>query len=165
MADSPYLHCTSQIAKLTLEELTSLQALVLMAMQAKSYTGLTALPAIDLEDLVKKAMQLLNSPLDLTGWETALLVGVVVQCGGFYDASSTDDAIDSRSITMELRRYAPRSIANITSVIDTLRERNFLEEAAAASREKGAHRTFRINLRGQQEALKIWGRCEKSLAA
>jgi len=95
----------------------------------------------------------------------ALLAGAVVQYGGFNAAGAVEADIESRAITAELRRYAPRNIANITSVTDSLRERGLIDESDAGSREKGAHRSFRINYKGQQEVLKIWSRFEKSLAA
>ena len=165
MASEGFLLCVREIMKMSPDDLDHLQGVVLAAMETKGLTQTARPPAIDFPDLVKKAMALLHSSAELTGWEMALLAGAVVQYGGFNAAGAVEADIESRAITAELRRYTPRNIANITSVTDSLRERGLIDESDAGAREKGAHRSFRINYKGQQEVLKIWGRFEKSLAA
>ena len=165
MASEGFLLCVREIMKMSPEDLDHLQGVVLAAMETKGLAQMARPPAIDLPDLVKKAMDLLHSTAELTGWEMALLAGTVVQYGGFNTTGAEEAGIESRAITAELRRYTPRTIANITSVTDSLRERGLIDESDAGAREKGAHRSFRINYKGQQEALKIWSRFEKSMAA
>lgn len=164
MPSEEFFRSVQAIMKMPAEDLPYLYGVLTEAMRTQGLPVTTKGEMINTGLLVQQAMKLLNSKIELTGWEMALLAGVILQFGDFAGNGQMDVTFDSRSITGELRRYPERNISNITSVTDSLRERNFIEDAEAA-REKGAHRSFKVTIRGQNEVLKLWDRHEKSLAA
>lgn len=164
MPSEEFFRSLQSIMKMPPEDLPYLHGVIVEQMKLAGLPMTPSGDVINTSDLVKKSVTLLNSKADLTGWEMALLAGVILQYGGFNGGSAGEGTFDSRSITGELRRYEDRTIANITSATDSLRERGLVDEMDSA-REKGAHRSFRLNVKGQNEALKLCSRHEKSAAA
>lgn len=154
-----FFQCFQLALKLSPDELSSHYTLVENLLKSKGMAPQTAAETVDFQALVKKCVALLNSEMELLGWEMALLAGEILQNGNFSGAPIPAESFESRGITGELRRYDNRSIANVTSVMDTLKEKGFAEETDNA-REKGAHRSYRINTRGHAEVMKIWKRAE-----
>lgn len=163
MPSEEFFSCVQAVMKMPVGDLPYLHAVVTEAMRKQGIPVTGQGQPINTETLTNNAMMLLQSTVDLTGWETALLAGVILQFGGFTGSGVSEAAFDSRSITGELRRYPNRGIANITSATDSLRERGLLEEDG--TREKGAHRTFRLSPKGQNEALRLWDRHASAVAA
>lgn len=163
MPSEEFFNCVQAVMKMPTDDLPYLHVIVTEAMRKQGIPITAQGQQINTAVLTANAVKLLQSGVELTGWETALLAGVILQFGGFTGAGVSEAAFDSRSITGELRRYPDRTIANITSATDSLRERGLLEEDG--TREKGAHRTFRLSLKGQNEALKLWDRHATSVAA
>lgn len=110
---------------------------------------------IDPQEIAKRAMDTLRKGENLVGWEMALLAGVLTVFGTQYGLGQ-EDFFASRDVTNELNRLE-KSIANITTVMDTLVERGLVENAESESR-KGAHKSFKVTSRGQAEVLRIWQR-------
>jgi hypothetical protein len=162
MPSDDFFRSVQAILKMPADDLPYLYGVITERMRTLNLPVGQVGESLDVETLTKRVLELLQSKVDLTGWETALMAAVVVQFGGFGDGA--EDSFDSRAVTSELRRYAHRSIANITSAMDSLRERSFVE-ATDSSKEKGAHKSYRINHRGLQEASKILDRSLKSAHA
>lgn len=112
------------------------------------------------EELATKVLRVLKSTETLNGPESALLAAVLTQFGTQYGLGS-DDAFDSRSVTQELRREN-RIISNITSVMDSLTEKGYVENLEEGK--KGTHREYRVTSKGCAEALRLCKRAEEKQA-
>jgi hypothetical protein len=159
MPSEEFFLSVQAIMKMPAEDLPYLHGVLQEAMRKQGLPMTAKGEVIDTSLLTQRALQLLNEKVELTGWEMALLAGVLLQFGDFTGADGSEISFESRSITGELRRYPHRNIANITSVMDSLVER-VLVEVADGVRDKGAHRSYRITPKGQSEAHKL---CEKNL--
>ncbi len=155
MPSEEFFQSVQAIMKMPAEDLPYLHGVIQEAMRKHGVLPTAKSEGADPAILAQRAIKLLNTEAELMGWEMALLAGVLLQFGDFSGAEQPEGTFDSRSITGELKRYAGRSIANITSSMDTLVERSFAEVSA---RDKGAHRSYRITPKGQAEAGKIWDR-------
>lgn len=146
-----FLKILAMLPQLTGSELKYLSAMV------GAYAGKSGAEADELQLVVpdetraERALQLLRTSETLSGPENALLASVVTQYGTQYGGGQ-EDAFDSRSITQELRRVNS-TISNITSVMDSLVEKNWVENLDEGR--KGSHREYRLTQRGAAEALKI----------
>ncbi len=159
MPSEEFLLSVQAIMKMPAEDLPYLQGVLQEAMRKHGVSAGGKADSIDTAALAQRSLKLLNTNNELTGWEMALLAGVLLQFGEFSGAESSEVTFDSRSITGELRRYPARTIANITSAMDSLVDRNLVEVVDGA-RDKGAHRSYRITVKGQTEAHRL---CEKNL--
>jgi hypothetical protein len=161
MPSEEFFQCVQAIMKMPAEDLPYLHGVLQESMRRHGVPLTAKGEMIDTGALAQRALSVLNGGGELTGWEMALLAGVLLQFGQFSGAEGGEVVFDSRAITGELRRYQNRGIANITSVMDILTER-LLVEVADGVRDKGAHRSFRLTGKGQGEAFRI---CEKSRVA
>ncbi|MBP7948354.1 MAG: hypothetical protein KA004_01775 [Verrucomicrobiales bacterium] len=107
------------------------------------------------EELAGKAMVTLQRGDNLVGWEMALLAGVVTLFGTQFGKGEVE-AFASRDVTNELNRVQ-KTIANITSVMDTLQERGLVETVEGDAK-KGAHKSFKVTAKGEAETMRIWQR-------
>jgi hypothetical protein len=164
MPSEEYLLCVQAIMKMPAEDLPYIQGVLQEAMKKQGAGFGGKADSIDTAVLAQRSLKLLNTNSELTGWEMALTAGVLLQFGEFSGAESSEVTFDSRSITGELRRYPSRTIANITSAMDSLVDRNLVEVVDGA-RDKGAHRSFRITVKGQIEAQKLCDKHFKQLGA
>ncbi len=110
------------------------------------------------EDLARRALKILRSESSLTGPENALLAAVLIQHGAEFGLGAAN--FDSRTVTQELRREG-RPISNITTVMDSLLDKGFVEIPAEFDKSsKGTHREYVLTSRGLSDALRLCRREE-----
>ncbi len=155
MPSDQLVRAVEAINGMPVEELPYLEMILRQAiLRSGANPGGIGSPLMDTQDLAQKSADTLrDTGADLTGWEMALLAGVMLQYGTQFNLGM--DEFESRQVTGELRRYT-RTLSNITSAMDSLVERELVE--VVSDIKKRSHKSFRVTPKGRTEAMRIWRR-------